>query len=384
MRQLQQARDPQRGAEADRHAHGVAEGHRARREVGAQGGPGGAAAQRLGQVGFRRAGTQFAAAAGPVGVAHRRGQLARKGVDVRGQATGGTVAAEQRLFAGAQGLQRVTGRLGRLALLQRVGDRHQHACGVVAEHRMGGWIGVQLGHRGELQPDPFGQLQQHAERFHRATVGPVTAQQGLLQRGHRFGQRRHIGVVMCLLSGQYGEAGVHVRQRLAFGPVALQRPCRQREHGEQQAAAEDQRGTAERFVQRGRRRRGDHQQDHAGHADPRGVYAEHHQHAAEETAGGGGDQDRQQVAADQKAHQRGEARGQRRQQQLPQALPIRSGLIGEHRVQRTGRHAQSDLRIAHGQADAQRQHHRSGIAHDHPQRHVRPLDDGQAFDRMGA
>ena len=97
VRQVQQARDPQRCAEADRHAHGVTERHRARGEVGAQGGPGEAAAKRIGQPGFRRAGAQFAAAAGPVGVAHRGGQLAGQRMDVRGQAILAKAMSEESL-----------------------------------------------------------------------------------------------------------------------------------------------------------------------------------------------------------------------------------------------------------------------------------------------
>ncbi len=181
-----------------------------------------------------------------------------------------------------------------------------------------------------------------------------------------------------------GQSRVDLGQRHALRPVALQRPRRQRERGQQQATSEDQYGAAERMVERGRRGSGDHQQDHAGHADPRGIGAEHHQQAAEKAAGRGGDQDRQQLAADQEAHQRGESGRQRRQQQLPHALAIRPGLIGEHRVQRAGGHAQADLRMAGCQAHRQRQHHRRGIAQHHPPRHVRPLDGGQAFDRMGA
>jgi hypothetical protein len=115
-----------------------------------------------------------------------------------------------------------------------------------------------------------------------------------------------------------------------------------------------------------------------------GVGAEYHQQAASKPADCGGQQHRQQLIADQEADQRSHRRGQCRQQQLTQALPVRAGLIGEHRVQCARADAQTDLRMAGRHADAQRQYHRRAIADDHSPRHVRPFDPGQALDRMGA
>jgi hypothetical protein len=130
-----------------------------------------------------------------------------------------------------------------LALVQRIGDGAEHARRVTAKHRVYRGIRPQLGHRGKLQPHAFGELEQHAKGFHRAPARMVPAEQGVLQCSHGAGQGGHIGIVVRLLPGKRLQAAINQRQRLALRAVALQRPRRDRERGEQQAAAENQSGT---------------------------------------------------------------------------------------------------------------------------------------------
>jgi hypothetical protein len=144
------------------------------------------------------AGAQFAAAAGPVGIAHRGGQLAGQRVDVRGQAACRVAAIEQCAFAGLQGLQAREACSGESPL-----PAHRRSRRARARHRAEHRVDARAPRSRPSRSAPGGcarPVPATRESFHRTAVRVMTAEQGLLQRGHRIGEcRGHVASLCGLL-----------------------------------------------------------------------------------------------------------------------------------------------------------------------------------------
>jgi hypothetical protein len=170
---------------------------------------------------------------------------------------------------------------------------------------------------------------------------------------------------------------------MAFRSITLQRPRRDREQGLQHTAAENQHADCERARQRAWLRRGDDEQDHARQPRARCIRPERDEQAAADAPDERRKHDEKRLAADEAADQRRQRRRCRGQQHPVRAQPIRAGLVGEHRVERAGRDAQTGIDVPCRDTDRERQHDRKRIAYGHAQRHVAWVELDQGVEHGG-